>query len=400
MFSYLKLHKKNIAVLSLPLLMLTVSNVNAGEAQKITFGPLDITPTLTISQNSNSNIYSAGSNDTSNDISVVNPSILAEIVSGDSLYSLDARLFDGSYSQESNDDYTDYSMAAKADIALNKSNMLSLGASVSGNHEDRGSGVTQGTTSFTTPVEFDKDIFSAGYTIGSNDSIYRLQLNAGLEDTEYTNFKLFTASRNYGKQGLGATLFYKISSKTDALVEYNTAEFDYDLDLGIFDRSGNEDKILVGAAWQATGNTAGTIKIGNVDKDFDGSSRASFSGTTWEAQVDWTPSGQTLITVNSSHIPRETSTGGNFIESASTGANWIQSWTSSVSTTVSASVGEDDYVGSSRSDDLTNYGISLDYEFRRWMTIGLTYESTDSDSNNNTFDYDRNIVGLTANISL
>jgi hypothetical protein len=400
MSSCLKLHKKNVAVLSLPLFLLTVSNVNAGEAQKITSGPLDITPTLIISQNSNSNIYSTGSNETSSDIFVINPGLLAEIVSGDSLYSLDARLIDGSYSQNSKDNYTDYSMAATADIALNEKSNLSLGASVSGNHEDRGSGVTQGTTSFTTPVEFDKDIFSAGYTIGSDDSIYRLQLNAGLEDTEYTNFKLFTASRNYGKQDLGATLFYKISSKTDALIEYNTAEFDYDVDLGIFDRSGNEDKILVGATWQATGNTAGTIKIGNVDKDFDGSSRKSFSGTTWEAQANWTPSGQTLVTVNSSHTPRETSTGGNFIESASTGANWIQSWTSSVTTTVSASVGEDDYVGSSRSDDLTNYGISLDYEFRRWMTVSLTYENTDSDSNNNTFDYDRSIVGLTANISL
>jgi hypothetical protein len=400
MSSCLKLHKKNVAVLSLPLFLLTVSNVNAGEAQKITSGPLDITPTLIISQNSNSNIYSTGSNETSSDIFVINPGLLAEIVSGDSLYSLDARLIDGSYSQNSKDNYTDYSMAATADIALNEKSKLSLGASVSGNHEDRGSGVTQGTTSFTTPVEFDKDIFSAGYTIGSDDSIYRLQLNAGLEDTEYTNFKLFTASRNYGKQDLGATLFYKISSKTDALVEYKTSEFDYDVDLGIFDRSGNEDKILVGATWQATGNTAGTIKIGNVDKDFDGSSRKSFSGTTWEAQANWTPSGQTLVTVNSSHTPRETSTGGNFIESASTGANWIQSWTSSVTTTVSASVGEDDYVGSSRSDDLTNYGISLDYEFRRWMTVSLTYENTDSDSSNNTFDYDRSIVGLTANISL
>ena len=400
MFSYLKLHRKTGAVLSLPLFLLTVSNVNAGQAQKITAGPLDITPTLNITQNSNSNIYSAGSNETSSNISVVNPGILAEIVSGDSLYTLDAQLFEGNNSQDSDDDYTDYSIAATADIALYESNMLSLGASVSGNHEDRGSGVTQGTTSFTTPVEFNKNIFSAGYTIGSDASIYRLQLNAGLEDTEYTNFKLFTASRNYGKQDLSATLFYKISSMTDALVEYNTAEFDYDVDLGIFDRSGNENKVLFGATWQATGNTAGTIKIGNVHKSFDGSSRKSFSGSTWEAQVNWTPKEQTLVTVNSSHTPRETSTGGSFIESASTGANWIQSWTSSVSTTVSASVGEDDYVGSSRKDDLTNYGISLDYEFRRWMTIGLTYESTDSDSNNDTFDYDRNIVGLTANISL
>jgi hypothetical protein len=400
MFSCTKLYKNNFTVLSLPLLMLTISNANANEAQKITSGPLDVTPTVIFSQSNNNNIYSAGSNETTSSISVVNPTILAEIVSGDSLYSLDAKLFNGIYSQESNDNYTDYSLAATADIALKKSYKLSLGASISGNHEDRGSGVTQGTTSFTTPVEFDKDVFSVGYTIGSDDSIYRLQLDAGLENTEYTNFKLFTANRNFGKEILGATLFYKFSSKTDAFVEYNTVTFDYDVDLGIFDRSGNEDKILVGATWQATGNTAGTIKIGNVDKDFDGSTRASFSGTTWEAQVDWTPSEQTLVTVNSSHTPRETSTGGNFIEAASTSVNWNQSWTSIVSTTISASFGADDYDGSSRSDDLTNYGISLDYQFRRWMTVGVTYENTDSNSNNDTFDYDRNIVGLTANISL
>lgn len=405
MFRSNNIQGKSAAILGVSLLAIAVSNANAGEPEKLKAGAVDITPTLNISESRNDNIYSASSNETSSNIFVINPGILAEIKSGESTYSLDAQLTDGSYSEGSDDDYTDYSVGANADIAINSSNMLKLGALVSGNHEDRGSGTTAGlggtnTSVFDEPVEFDQETYTVGYVLGSNESTFRIELGAGLDDIEYTNFKIFTAPRNYEKQDLGATVFYKVSSKTDLFVEYNTADFDYDLDLGFLDRSGDEDKILIGATWQATGNTTGTIKVGQVDKEFDGSSRDDFSGTTWLAQVDWTPSEQTLVSVNSSQAPRETSQGGNFIESASTGASWTQGWTSSISTTVSASIGEDDYDGSSRSDDLTNYGISLDYEFRRWMTVGLTYENTETDSNNDVFDFDREIVGLTLSLSL
>jgi hypothetical protein len=319
-------------ILSASLLALAVSQANAGEPAKLKAGGVDITPFLDISESRSDNIYSSPDNEESSNILVINPGILAEIVHGDSLYSLNAELFDGPYSAglDNDDDYTDWVVAFDADIALNQSNKIMLGASTSENHEDRGDGVTQGTTGFATPVEYDEDIFSAGYRLGNDDSMLSFELGAGRQDLEYTKFKHLTAIRSYEKDDYGLTVYYKLAPKTDLLVEYNTATFEYDVAVSAAQNlDSDEDKILVGAVWEATGNTTGTVKVGQVDKEFDSASRDDFSGTTWLAQIDWTPSEQTLVSVNTSQAPREASVGnGNFVDGVMTNASWTQGWTS------------------------------------------------------------------------
>jgi hypothetical protein len=391
-------------ILTVSLLALAVSQANAGEPAKLKAGGVDITPLLDISESRSDNIYSSPDNEESSNILVINPGILAEIVHGDSLYSLNAELFDGTYSDglAKDDDYTDYIMAADAAIALNQSNKIMLGASTSENHEDRGDGVTQGTTGFATPVEYDEDILSAGYRLGNDDSMLSVELGAGRQDLEYTNFKSLTAIRSYEKDDYGLTVYYKLAPKTDLLVEYNTATFEYDTAVSAAQNlDSDEDKILVGAVWEATGNTTGTVKVGQVDKEFDSASRDDFSGTIWLAQVDWTPSEQTSVSVNTSQAPRETAVGnGNFVDGVMTNASWTQDWTSAISTTVNYGMGDDDYDETNRSDDVTNYGISLDYEFRRFLSIGVAYDFNERDSNINAFDFERNIYRLNVSLSL
>ena len=389
------------SALGLSLLALAVSQANAGEPAKVKAGDVDITPTLEIGNEYNDNIYSADTDETSSNILVIKPAILAEYQSGDSLYSFNAELTDGSYSEESDEDYTDYLVGANADIAFNASNMLMLAASTSGNHEARGSGVTQGLEGlFDAPTEFDEDNVTADYKLGSAESTFGIQVGAGLKDIEYTNFEEFTAIRSYEKQDYGIIGTYNLSSDTNLSLEYNTAEIEYDVDQGLQSRDGDEDKILAGATWQATGNTAGTVQIGRVDREFDSASREDYDGTIWLAQVAWTPSDNTSVTVFSSQEPRETLQNGNLINGTNSGASWVQAWTESISTTVDASFGEDDYEGSTRADDTTNYGISLDYEFRRWLSVGLSYNYNETDSNFDAFDYDTNVYKLNFVLSL
>ena len=335
---------------------------------------------------------------------MIKPGILAEIVYGDSLYSLNAKLSDGTYSDglAKDDDYTDYIIAADADIALNQNNKIMLGASISENHEDRGEGITQGIIASATPVEFDQDIFSAGYRLGNDDSMLSVELGAGRFDKEYTNFKAFSAIRSYKKDDYGLTVYYELASKTALLAGYNTASFEYDVTPSAArNLDSDEDRIFIGAVWEATGTTTGTVKIGQVDKKFDSASRDNFSGTTWLAQVDWTPFKQTVMRVYSAQQPRETNFGnGNFIDSTITRAIWTQDWTGLISTTANYGVGDDDYEGTNRSDDVSNYGISLDYKFRRWLSIGVAYDFDDRDSNINALDFERNSYSLNVSLSL
>jgi hypothetical protein len=229
-----------------------------------------------------------------------------------------------------------------------------------------------------------------------------VELGAGRFDKEYTNFKALAAIRSYKKDDYGLTVYYELAPKTALLAGYNTASFEYDVTPSAAENlDSDENRIFIGAVWEATGSTTGTVKIGQVDKKFDSASRNDFSGTTWLAQVDWTPFEQTSVSVYSAQQPRETNIGNaNFIDATITRAIWTQDWTGLISTTVNYGVGNDDYEGTNRSDDVSDFGISLDYKFRRWLSIGVAYDFDELDSNVNALDFERNIYSLNVSLSL
>ena len=63
----------------------------------------------------------------------------------------------------------------------------------------------------------------------------------------------------------------------------------------------------------------------------------------------------------------------------------------------------DDYVGDVedlREDDTKKLTLAADYEFRRWLTFGLYYSMNDRESNRSDIEFDRNVYGLTAKVTL
>lgn len=397
---------KQLKSLPLPLLALAVavaavSQANAGEPAKVKAGIVDIIPTLQLTEKHNDNIFTANSDERSSNILILNPEVRAEIVDGDNIYSITANLEEGIYNNSSDDNFTDYKIGGEALLAFNHRNKLAIAASTSEGHEDRGSGVDEGTSLFTSVAEFDLDKVSASYQLGGDNATMRLQLSAGYTDLEFTNFDDITAFRDYEKDDFGITGLYKLAPKTDIFISYNYADYDYAFAATPDQRLDNdESKIVVGVTWEATANTTGTATIGTVDKEFDSSARDDFTGTIWSLEANWKPSDRTTVTLYSQQQPTETTSIGNFIETTSTGTSWVQNWTSAISTTVSASFGEQEFDETSRDDDTENFGISLDYEFRRWMTVGIAYDYNELDSNIDIFDYDRNIYNLNLSFSL
>jgi hypothetical protein len=62
----------------------------------------------------------------------------------------------------------------------------------------------------------------------------------------------------------------------------------------------------------------------------------------------------------------------------------------------------DDSEGNSRDREDDDFGVELraDYEFRRWLTVGIDYSYSMRNSSRGGFDYERNMVGLHALFSL
>ena len=78
----------------------------------------------------------------------------------------------------------------------------------------------------------------------------------------------------------------------------------------------------------------------------------------------------------------------------------MHAWSDDLSTTFTYTDGNDEYSNANREDDRQNISLSLSYDWRRWMTIGANYTHSERDSNQNEFDFDRNIVSVSVDMAL
>jgi hypothetical protein len=60
----------------------------------------------------------------------------------------------------------------------------------------------------------------------------------------------------------------------------------------------------------------------------------------------------------------------------------------------------DQYKGFDREDETKSLGLKVGYKFRRWLTLGAEYTYTQRDSNQNIYEYNKNLYLLTATASM
>jgi hypothetical protein len=88
------------------------------------------------------------------------------------------------------------------------------------------------------------------------------------------------------------------------------------------------------------------------------------------------------------------------IKTQSTRLGWKHFWQDRLYSEASYARTDRKYQDISREDNLDNYGLSLTYQARRWLDIGIGYTYADNDSDVQSERYTRNIYALTFNASL
>ncbi len=116
--------------------------------------------------------------------------------------------------------------------------------------------------------------------------------------------------------------------------------------------------------------------------------------------IAWAPRTYSKFDFYATRTTTESTGLGDFLLSDIAGVSWNHSWTTYLYTTIDARYQKDRYEGADRSDKTYALGFRAGYRFRRWLTLGAEYTYTQRDSNTNFFDYDRNIILLTATASL
>ena len=368
----------------------------------IGLGAFELVPTLTTSVGFNDNVTQSNDEKVDSWYSVITPSVVLVNNFGLNSMRVGYQLSRGDYYSSSADDYTDHLLFASLDYELNSRHRIKSSINYEDGHDDRGSTFSLGRgNELTSPDEYKESEVDFVYSYGALSAQARLDLNLNYLDLDYKINTDEYMARDRSKSTIGGTFYYNIGATTDLLFESTITDVEYSFSP---DASASRDSVetsyLVGAQWQSTASTSGYAKVGYQDKDFDAADRENFSGVKWQAGIVWEPLERATFILDTQNEARETNGEGNFIRRKDISLKWRHEWLERLSTRAGIAVGNDDYEGTGRKDDVQDIDLAVIYQFRRWLTFNLAYTYSERDSNQDTVNYDQNIYRLTAKVTL
>jgi hypothetical protein len=356
---------------------------------------VSLTPYFNLSFGRDDNLFLTNTNKKSSDMQVYNPGLRLDIKGAASQFGLGYDLKAGKFSSSSADDYTDYKFDGFGEFVLSSSMGLKLAGDYTRGHDPRGS-TDRGFSG--TPDEYRSTGGSALFAYGANDAKGRIEVEAGTVDRKYQNNRTTTVGSDRTTDSFAGRFFFRVAPKTSLILEARQEKLDYTLSTS--QQDSKDTRYLVGVTWDATAATSGTIKVGQLKKDFAVASRKDFSGTGWEANVEWKPLSYSKFDLYTTKTVSESTGLGDFTLAKKYGANWTHGWDSRLTSIVSLSRNDDEFVGNVRNDETSSYGLKLNYKVMRWLTVGGEYTSTNRDSNVSGFNYKKNLYMITVGATL
>jgi hypothetical protein len=383
---------------------LFVSSVVQAQERKLTgipLGPLVVYPSLDVTEKHDDNVTQANVGKISSNITVITPAVKLEAKSDANYFGLTYKLEDARYSQSGADNYTDQFVGAYANFALGVRGDLKLNADYTEQHDARGSVAGQNAN---LPEEYKTNGLKGVFSWGAQGAQGKAELEAAYLDKEYTtNYSGFQQYANYENKDVGGTLYWRVMPKTQLLLQAKQSDINYKFDqIGTPTLDSTEKRYYFGVTWDATAQTSGTVKLGALKKDFD--ARPSYSTSSWDAGVTWSPLSYSHVQLNTSRQTNEVNAFagiGDTVRSSNYSLTWTHDWNSALASNVRLGQLDEDYVlngstGGQRSDSTKSFGVGLNYQMRHWLKLGADYSHADRSSNIGTNDYKRDILMFTA----
>jgi hypothetical protein len=322
---------------------------------------------------------------------VVSPGFRLDARSPNSVLQLTQQWQVGRYWSSHNDDYIDSVTHAQGDWAFSPRMFGRVGLDYIMSHDPRGSTDRAPTLR---PDEYKLFVPSVAFAFGAPGARGRAEVYYSYANKRYDNNRSTTQFADRDTQEYGGALYIRGGPRTYLLGEVRQTDIDYKLPSP---SSGQERRYYLGATWEATALTSGTLKFGRARRSFD-SGAPSTTFNSWEGYIRWTPLSYSNVEFMTSRQTNEASGLGNFIITEAYQIGWNHDWSSLVRTGVTARWVRDEYKGFDRTDETQSLGFRVGYKFRRWLTLGAEYTYTNRNSNLN-FDYDRNFYLLSATIA-
>lgn len=361
----------------------------------IRVGGFYLYPRIGASVGHDDNVTGVNTNKVSSNVWNLSPSALLEHINNGDRYTLG---YSGSFTQftnSSNDNTNTHELQAQGAIQYDPRLNTLFRAGVLLGADARES--TDRTPS-AQPDEF-RNAY-AGYLVGygAPEAQGRLEAEINYNNKHYTNNRPATADGDLNALDTAGRFYYRVAPNSKVFVEGRYTDYNYKLDTP--NQDSTEQRLLLGYTWEATAATQGTIKAGNLKKNFAQASRRDFSGLTWEGLVRWSPVEYSVFDLNTRRATDDSSGTGDYIKRSSYGLVWNHKLTDQFSTMAGYTYTDSKYVGDIRHDKNKNYKVGVAYDARRWMKVSLEWNSTNNDSSVQSSSFKRNVIMLNTLIGL
>ena len=368
-------------------------------------GPFDFSPMLEVSETYNDNMFFNNGNRKASWMTQVQLGLQLELSHGLNHYDLQYGFRSWTWSSSHADDYLDQFAGVKAHVEFTDRNRLDFKANWIDSHNLRGTYFTAPGLPYSqlpSPMTFTEYNAEVKYRYGSATATGNLELITGVNDLTYNPMTGLNVS-SYDKDRIYVTpgFYYRIAPKTMLLTQVEATWYRYkyqptsgpSLDFSL-------QRYLVGAKWQATAQTSGTVRVGYMTQQYSSSGLSGGSGFTGDIGMVWSPLTYSRFNLNASRNINPTSGYGtsNIITSVSVG--WHHDWSGKLSTHLNGgySYMDNQNVNTKavNSNQITNQyysaNIGVDYEFRDWVSVGLNYAFNSLSSSYNVQNFDQNRI--------
>ena len=368
------------------------------QEQAINIGRIQLYPTFGAALGYDDNLALSRSNPISSRYRLLEPGIRADLNGQNHQFRAQYRISDASFSDSARDDFTDQFLDLSWRYTPTIRSDLTLSARWHESHDRRGEGLRE---NFINTLDRDVDEFrdtglGLRYTHGAPGARGRLALFADAGDKRYDNNRDFTAAGDYDSFRYGGEFGWRVGARTTAILQASQTDINYDLS----DRDAEQRQLAVGVLWDGAPQSDARILLGRLSRSPDSADQPDFSGAFWEAAVNWRPVERSTFSLVTNRSTDEAFGNASFLVRERIALGWRHQWHGRLSTALDVAFADESLRPSGREDDIVQYGVSVDYTFRRWLLLGAGLRHVERDSNNTFFDYSRNEILLSAQLSL
>lgn len=378
------------------------------DPQSVPFGSFVLVPTLTLKTVSDDNIYSSASEEVSSFSQIVNPNLAFSAQDRSNIYKAVYNLNAAGFANDSNDSYADQTFDLNAHVEPSSRFRFDAGLAYKMLHDDRGTTASGKSLADIRKIgevdKYDVSGVRGGFEYGAKTARGLIVFTADMAQKRYSRDGTAKGKDNDTLTTL-LGLRAKVWPMTTLLIDYEFTDTNYKTDVsngGTADVK--DDRILAGVSWEATAQTTGKLRVGNSARQVDGS--AEISKLTWDLGVVWKPVKFDTISLNASDKTSDGTDPYSSVQATSYSVSWTHDWLDRLNSTVSLGDNKSDYalkpnaVGKARTDVSKTYGLTVNYQMRRWLVLNAGVNVSDNGSSDAAFATKRNVMSVGAQISL